>query len=494
MRPVRIVSLVIGSLLVIPAVALLFGGGALGLAYAFGRGDDGYFDTTLSELQTDTVAVTAEDITFATDPGSPDWVLDVLDADVRLRVNNLDNERDVFIGIARASDLDAYLAGVAHEEIVELTDDLEPVYRTRDGGTEIAAPTTVTFWAASSTGPGAQELEWEATTGQWSAIVMNADGNPGVRADVNVAAKAAFVFPLAMLLLGAGALLTAAAVVMIVAGAHGAGRVIDLNQESSTADDTTPVASAVPAHPLTLTAHLDSRLSRWMWLVKWFLAIPHVIALAFLWVAFVVLTFVAAVAIVFTGSYPRGIFDFNVGVLRWSWRVSHYASTGGLGTDRYPPFTLQPAPGDLATLDVAYPERLSRGLVFVKWLLALPHVIIVAILAGGSVRWFAFDGDSVGFDPTGGGGLLGLLGLIAGFALLFTGRYPRALFDLIIGLNRWVYRTVVYLALMTDEYPPFRLDQGGGEPTPEMPRPPTSGSDGTLSSDRVDRPTSEVLV
>ncbi len=87
-------------------------------------------------------------------------------------------------------------------------------------------------------------------------------------------------------------------------------------------------------------------------------------------------------AIVFTGRYPRGIFDFNVGVLRWSWRVTHYASTGGIGTDRYPPFSLQPEPGDPAHLDIAYPEQLSRGLVFVKWFLAIPHLIIVALLTG----------------------------------------------------------------------------------------------------------------
>jgi len=193
-----------------------------------------------------------------------------------------------------------------------------------------------------------------------------------------------------------------------------------------------------------------------MWLVKWFLAIPHFIVLTFLWIAFFVLTFVAGVAILFTGSYPRGVFDFNVGVMRWSWRVQHYAALGGLGTDRYPAFSLDEQPGEPTTLRVAYPEQLSRGLVLVKWwLLALPHYLIVGLIVGGTIQ--AADTERSG------GGLLGLLVLVAALGLLFTGRYPRGLYDLIVGLNRWVCRVLVYAALMTDRYPPFRLDQGPSE-------------------------------
>ena len=468
MRPSRIAALVIGCLLVIPAFALLLGGGALGLGYAFGRGDDGYFDTTIDRLATNTVAITAADITFAADPGSPDWVLDALDADVRLRVINANADRDVFIGIARQADLDAYLAGIAHDEVLELTNDLDPVYRNRPGASSISPPADESFWAAAATGPGNQELEWEATSGSWSAVLMNADGSSGVVADVNVGAKAAFVLPLALTMMGVGAALTALAIGLIVAGAHGLHRSDPI---AAPAPISGHQPEADPAHPVSLTARLDPDVSRWKWLVKWFLAIPHFIILALLSVAFVLLTLVAAVSIVFTGRYPRGIFDFNVGVLRWTWRVSFYASTGGIGTDRYPPFSLQAQPDDPATLEVYYPERLSRGLVFVKWLLAIPHLIIVALLAGSSVRWLATDGDRLAFDPTGGGGLLGVLVLVAGLVLLFTGRYPQALFDLIVGFNRWIYRVTAYVALMTDDYPPFRLDQGGAEP-PAVPMPP----------------------
>ena len=219
-----------------------------------------------------------------------------------------------------------------------------------------------------------------------------------------------------------------------------------------------------PAYPVRLEGRLDPQLSRWLWLVKWLLAIPHYIVLFFLWVAFVVLTIVAFFAILFTGRYPRGIFDFNVGVLRWTWRVSYY-SYGALGTDRYPPFTLDEAPDYPATLEVAYPERLSRGLVLVKWwLLAIPQYILLGIFLGGAGS--AADGaeDWGGWHWWYGGGLIWALVLFAGIALLFMARYPRGLFDFVLGLDRWVARVIAYAGLMTDAYPPFRLDQGGDDP------------------------------
>ena len=214
--------------------------------------------------------------------------------------------------------------------------------------------------------------------------------------------------------------------------------------------------------PLRLTGHLDPHVGRWKWLFKWLLAVPHWIVLLFLWIAFAVSTVVAGFAILFTGRYPRRSFDFNVGVLRWSWRVSFY-SYSALGTDRYPPFSLRDDLVYPARLELAYPERLSRGLVLVKWwLLAIPHYLIVAIFTGGA--WSAWSGDVDGFFYATAGGLIGVLVLLAGLALLFTGFYPRTLYDLILGLNRWVFRVVVYAALMTDSYPPFRLDPGSAEP------------------------------
>jgi hypothetical protein len=214
-------------------------------------------------------------------------------------------------------------------------------------------------------------------------------------------------------------------------------------------------------YPVRVEARLDETLSRWRWLVKWLLIVPHLIVLVFLWIGFVVTSVAAFFAILVTGRYPRPLFDFNVGVLRWTWRVQYY-SYAALGTDRYPPFTLAEVADYPAHFDVDYPDRLSRGLVLVKaWLLAIPQWVIVGILLGG--RW-STDSRAV---PT--PGLIGFLTFCAGVALTFTGTYPRGLYAFVLGLNRWVLRVAAYAALMTDRYPPFRLDQGGAEPVGPIP-------------------------
>lgn len=213
------------------------------------------------------------------------------------------------------------------------------------------------------------------------------------------------------------------------------------------------------AYPARLYGVLDPAVGRWLWLIKWLLVIPHLIVLAFLWIAAFVMTVVAFFAILFTERYPRSIFEFNVGVARWTWRVSFYG-IGAFGTDRYPPFSLRPDPSYPVDFTVEYPERLSRGLVLVKWwLLAIPHYVLVAVFSGGSGINFS-GGWPVAFS----GGLIGILALFAAVALLFTGRYPGSIFEFVLGLNRWCYRVLAYAGLMTDEYPPFRLDVGGMDP------------------------------
>jgi len=196
-------------------------------------------------------------------------------------------------------------------------------------------------------------------------------------------------------------------------------------------------------YPVSIRGELTVPPARGWWLLKWLLAIPHYIILAFLWIAFLVVCIIAFFAILFTAKYPRGLFNFNVGVLRWTWRVGFY-SYQALGTDRYPPFTLKSVdyPADL---EVPYPERLSRGLVLIKWwLLAIPHYIVTAFFQGSG-------GDR------GAPGLVPILAIFAAVALLFTGKYPEDIFKLVVGMNRWSYRVAAYAALMTDKYPPFRL-------------------------------------
>jgi uncharacterized protein DUF4389 len=234
--------------------------------------------------------------------------------------------------------------------------------------------------------------------------------------------------------------------------------------------------AAAQAYPVRVDASLDAPPSRGLWLVKWILVIPHYIALAFLWLAFVVLSAAAMVAIVVTGRYPRAIFEFNVGVLRWTWRVQYYAN-GAFGTDIYPPFTLADDPAYPAHLEVEYPQRLSRGLALVKWwLLAIPQYIIIAVFTGGGLGWGWRPGYYVyffGVGGVGGLGLIGLLAVIAAVSLLFDGQYPKRLYDFVLGLNRWVLRVAGYAGLMTDRYPPFRLDLGGPDPG-TMTLPPVS--------------------
>lgn len=204
-------------------------------------------------------------------------------------------------------------------------------------------------------------------------------------------------------------------------------------------------------YPVAVEGHLDEPLNRWLWLVKWLLVIPHLLVLAVLSVVAFVFSVLAWFSILFTERYPRALFDFNVGVLRWWWRVGFY-SYSALGTDRYPPFSLGPEPEYPARLDVAYPERLSRWLVLVKsWLLAIPQLIVVGILGGGVGHW---------------GGVITLLVILAGILLLAGGGYNRDIFSLVMGLNRWTLRVTAYVLLMRDEYPPFRLDPGETEPAP----------------------------
>ncbi len=190
------------------------------------------------------------------------------------------------------------------------------------------------------------------------------------------------------------------------------------------------------SHPrLEFDVEYPEHLSRWMVLVKWLLAFPHYIALMFLGIGMAIVTFIAWFAILITGRYPKGMWRFSLGTLRWQARVNSYLY---FMRDEYPPFNFDdPYP---ARLELAYPTSLSRLLIFIKWLLIIPHTIVLYFLQiAAGVVWF-----------------------IAFFAILITGRYPEGLFRFLVGYLRWSNRVSAYSLLLTDDYPPFTLDGESG--------------------------------
>jgi hypothetical protein len=449
----RIVLTVVGAVLIVVALVLGVVATAVIWAYATQRDASGFFTSDTGRFETTDYAIVSDEVDLGERPLRGRRGPDIHDlATVRITVD-AQGEAPVFVGIGPADDVDRYLHGVARAEIADV--DLHPFgarYRFHDGSAPADPPVDQRFWAASADGTGPQTLRWDVESGHWTVVIMNADGAAGVGVDASVGVKADWVLPVGIGLAVAAAVLVALGAVLLAVGVAGLADRIE-----------TDPALAPGTYPVRLEGRLEEPLNRWLWLVKWFLLIPHLVVLAVLWAAFFVLTVIAGFAILFTGRYPRALFDFNVGVLRWNWRVAFY-SFGGFATDRYPPFTLGPAPDYPATLEIAYPERLSRGLVLVKWwLLAIPHYVVLGIIGGGV--FFGWFGHDRGWNA-GGPGLIAWLALVAAVVVLFAGRYPRGLFDLLVGLNRWVYRVIPYAALMTDDYPPFRLDQGPVDPPP----------------------------
>ncbi len=186
------------------------------------------------------------------------------------------------------------------------------------------------------------------------------------------------------------------------------------------------------SYPVTFDVEYPEELSRWLIFVKWLLAIPHFIVVYLLAVISAVVTFIAFFAILFTKRYPRGLFDFVVGVNRWAANVTAYIF---LMRDDYPPFSMD-AGKYAVTYDVAYPEELSRWMIFVKWLLVLPSALVALLLLL----------------------VAELVTFIAWFAILFTKKYPESLFRFVVGALRWQHRANAYSNLLTDRYPPFSME------------------------------------
>jgi Domain of unknown function (DUF4389) len=439
----RIVLLVFGAIFLLVAIVMLVGGGVLVWADQTLKDSEGFLTSDTITLESDSYAITTHpaDINFS---GWWPWG-EGNQVTLKVEGKNNDSAKQIFIGIADEADVSDYLRNVNYDEIREFRIHSDEIsYRNHPGSAVPEAPTAQTFWVVPPAyGNGTQTLKWDLESGEWVLVLMNADGSTGVDLSGVIGIKIPWIFGVGLGLLIGGIVLFIISISMIVlATRRGPGR----GEVAKAAPGTPTPPEAKPPHPLTFKGELTEPLSQWLWLVKWFLLIPHFIVLIFLWIAAVVLWVLSLFAILFTSKYPRSFFDFNVGVLRWTWRVGFY-SYMALGTDKYPPFTLK-AGGYPADLDVPYPERLNSGLVLIKWwVLAVPHYIVLALFWGCGAGWGRWPG--LGF----------VLVLFAAIVLLFTGKYPKDIYNLILGINRWSLRVAAYSGLMTDRYPPFRLSE-----------------------------------
>src|SRR5436190_16933372 len=193
-----------------------------------------------------------------------------------------------------------------------------------------------------------------------------------------------------------------------------------------------PGAGPPPLAPLDYPLHADmerqAEYSRFMPLIKWLILIPHYIALVFLGIGALVVIFISFFAVLFTRRYPRGMFNYVVGVHRWAWRVQAYLY---LMVDRYPPFTLDEDPGYPATFTIDHPEEVDRWRPLVQWLLIIPYAIVGYIL----------------------GYLAGVVAFLAFFTILFTKRFPEGMFGAALISLRWVAKANAYEYWLTTQYP-----------------------------------------
>jgi hypothetical protein len=190
------------------------------------------------------------------------------------------------------------------------------------------------------------------------------------------------------------------------------------------------------AYPVQVEFNRPYEVERWRPLVNWLLAIPQLIVVYVLGIVFEVLALIAFFAVLFTKKIPTGIFGIMAMYQRYSWRVNSFAL---FMRNEYPPFTFETTAadpgGDPAVFSIEEPAELNRWLPLVKWLLAIPHYIVL---------FFLFIAVAV-------------VKLITFFAVIFTGRYPEGLRDFVVGVFRWSMRVQSYVFFMTDVYPPFSL-------------------------------------
>jgi hypothetical protein len=197
--------------------ALALGAGAL---WADGeKNDQGYLTTDSERFAAGTRAMATDNLDVDLD--GVDWLVDSGElGKVQLEVAS-DGDEPVFVGIARTEDVTSYLRGVDHTLVTDVdADPFEASYQRESGDRRPAAPAQESFWAASTQGRGTQTLDWRVDDGDWSVVVMNADGSRGVAADVSAGAKMPFLDELGWSALGGGGILLIGALTLIVLGAR----------------------------------------------------------------------------------------------------------------------------------------------------------------------------------------------------------------------------------------------------------------------------------
>jgi hypothetical protein len=215
----KVLLLVFGSVLALVALALLAGGVTVVWANETQRDDDGYVSTRTERFSTSTYALTYDGGEIGDVGDAPDWLVDRLGT-VQLRATSA-TRKPVFVGIGSQTDVAAYLDGVAHGEITDIDlDPFETTVRATAGGRSPAPPGERRIWAAAASGTGRQVARWDIEGGDWSAVVMNADGSRNVAADIELAAKAGWIRWVGVGVAAAGLLIGLGSAAMIVAGAR----------------------------------------------------------------------------------------------------------------------------------------------------------------------------------------------------------------------------------------------------------------------------------
>jgi hypothetical protein len=205
-----VVAMVFASIGGLIGLALLVGGVAVLVAYAFNRDDDGYFNTDRHRLNSPTYAITTKEIDLGAD--EIDWAPDKILGKVRIQV---DARRPVFVGIGRDEDVDRYLGGVAHGELTDFDGD-RPKFALHRGTAPRTPPGRQRFWVAKSQGSGEHAVTWDAEFGRWTVVVMNATGARGIDVKADAGVKLGWVIWAGLGLFLVGLVMTAGAVIVIL--------------------------------------------------------------------------------------------------------------------------------------------------------------------------------------------------------------------------------------------------------------------------------------